>query len=139
MSIGPVQNVAPVTENQSAKANLPAERPQTPAYPHGVAEKVAQPGTGNLPKQEGPGTKNLPAPSQLPQDEVQVQWDSQIKDEVVIKYLNTATGDLILQVPSAEVLSVDRGIYQEFQQQAKVKESVSPAPAIDKGEPSHGH
>jgi len=98
-----------------------------------------QPGTGTQPKQEDPAVKNLPFPAELPRDEVQVQRDAQIRDEVVIKYLDTASGDLILQIPSAEVLSVNRGIYQEFQQQAKAREDAGAADATDKGGKSHGH
>ncbi|MFZ1158399.1 MAG: hypothetical protein WAO10_11495 [Candidatus Sulfotelmatobacter sp.] len=143
MSIGPVQNLGPVTEAPSAKVSPPVERSQTTASQHDPAEEIAQPETGTLPKQKELGVKNLSSPAQLPQDEVQVQRDSQIKDEVIIKYLNTATGDLILQVPSAEVLSVDRGIYQEFQQQAKVRENAGTAPVADRpsteGEEPHGN
>lgn len=139
MSIGPVQNFGPVADAPSAKASPPAERSHTTANQHQAAERAAQPETGNLPKQEQPGTRNVPSPADLPQDEVQVQRDSQIRDEVVIKYLNTATGDLILQVPSEQVLSVDRGIYQEFQQQAKARDNADTATVGTKGELPHGH
>ncbi len=139
MSIGPVQNLGSVSQEPSAKANPPAERSQTSANQQEPAEKTAQPETGTLPKQNETAVKNLPSPAELPQDEVQVQRDSQNRDEVVIKYLDKATGDLILQVPSAEVLSVARGIYQEFGQQAKVQQSADTATVTDKGEKSHGH
>jgi uncharacterized FlaG/YvyC family protein len=135
MSIGPVQNLGP--ESQSAKASPAAERSQTIVNQLEAVGKVAQPGTGSLPKQEAPGTKDVSSPLEVPQDEVQLQRDPQIRDEVVIKYLDKATRDLILQIPSAEVLSVDRGIYQEFQAQAKVRESAGAA--VDKGEEPHGH
>lgn len=147
MSIGPVQNLGPVTEAPSAKANPPAERSQTTASQHPAAEEVAQPETGTRPIQKEAGVKNLSSATELPQEEVQVQRDSEIRDEVVIKYLNTTTGDLILQVPSAEVLSVDRGIYQEFQQQAKVRDDAGAATVADEsskrtsreGEEPHGN
>jgi uncharacterized FlaG/YvyC family protein len=139
MSIGPVQNLGPVSEEPSAKASPPAERSQTSASPQEPARKTAQPEKGTLPKQKEAGVKNPPSPAELPQDEVQVQRDSQNRDEVVIKYLDKTTGDLILQVPSAEVLSVARGIYQEFGQRAKVQESASTATVADKGEEPHGH
>jgi hypothetical protein len=138
MSIGPVQNLGLVKEEQPASGVRPAGKSQTATHEDEAAPTLAQPGTGTQPKQEDPAVKNLPFPSELPRDEVQVQRDAQIRDEVVIKYLDTASGDLILQVPSAEVLSVNRGIYQEFQQQAKVREDAG-AGAADKGEKSHGH
>ena len=140
MSIGPVQNFGPVTEAPPAKASPPADSSHTTANQHLAAERVAQPETGNLPTQEQTGTRNVPSPAELPQDEVQVQRDPQIRDEVVIQYVVTATGSLILQVPSAQVLSVRRGIDQEFQQQAKARESAGTAAALAaKGEEPHGH
>jgi uncharacterized FlaG/YvyC family protein len=139
MSIGPVQNIGSVTEAPSAKANPPAERSQTTANQQEPAGKTSQPETGTLPKQKAAGVKNLPSPAELPQDEVQVQRDSQNRDEVVIKYLDKTTGDLILQVPSAEVLNVARGIDQEFGQQAKVQESAGTATVPHKGDEPHGH
>jgi uncharacterized FlaG/YvyC family protein len=139
MSIGPVQNLGSVSQEPSAKANPPAERSPTSANQQEPAERTAQPETGTLPKQKEAGVKNLPSPAELPQDEVQVQRDSQNRDEVVIKYLDKTTGDLILQVPSAEVLSVARGIYQEFGQHAKVQHSTGTATVADRGEEPHGH
>jgi hypothetical protein len=144
MSIGPVQNIGPINEGQSANGNRQAGRSQTTGGQHQEVARSAQPGTGTLPKQEEPSAKAPRPLTELPQDEVQVQRDSQIRDEVVIKYLVTATGSLILQVPSAEVLSVDRGIEQEFQQQAKARESEGTAAAAAaasaaKGEEPHGH
>jgi hypothetical protein len=139
MSIGPVQSLEPVSQEPSAKANPPAERSQTSANQQEPTGKTAQPETGTLPKPKAAGVKNPPSPAELPQDEVQLQQDSQIRDEVVVKYLDRATGGLILQVPSAEVLSVDRGIYQEFREQDKVHESAGRATVADKGEEPHGH
>jgi hypothetical protein len=136
MSIGPVQNIGPINDGQSANGNRPVGRPQT----IGAHRETAQPGTGTLPKQEEPSAKAPPLLTELPQDEVQVQRDPQIRDEVVIQYVVTATGSLILQVPSAQVLSVHRGIDQEFQQQAKARESAGTAAALAaKGEEPHGH
>ena len=139
MSIGPVQSLGLVKEQPVADAVRPASTSQTTAPQNGTTEKVAQPGVGTQPRQEASTSKSAPALSELPQDEVQVQRDSQIRDEVVIKYLNTATGDLILQVPSAQVLSVDRGIYQEFAQQTATRASASAAAVADKGDERHGH
>lgn len=139
MSIGPVQNVGFVKEEQTASGIRQSGQSQTTATQTGEAEKAAQPVTGYLPKAEQAGTNSLSSAAELPQDEVQVQRDSQIRDEVVIKYLDAVSGNLILQVPSAEVLSVDHGIYQEFQQQAKVRNDTSAAAAEGKGEKSHGH
>jgi hypothetical protein len=139
MSVGPVQSVGFVKEEQTGSGIRPDGQSQTTAPQTGEMEKAAQPATGYLPKAEQAGTKSIPSPAELPQDEVQVQRDSQIRDEVVIKYLDTVSGNLILQVPSAEVLSVDHGIYQEFQQQAKVRDDTSVAAAEGKGEKSYGH
>lgn len=76
------------------------------------------PDAGMPPKQETPAPKSAPEAAEFPEDEVQLQQDSEIKGQVVIRYLDKANGQVVLQVPSEQVLAVDRGIYDEFRKQA---------------------
>jgi hypothetical protein len=62
-----------------------------------------------VPKAEIAGTENAPASSLFPEHEVKVQLDSLGADIVVYQVLDKQSGDLVLQVPSAEQL---RGIHQ---------------------------
>jgi hypothetical protein len=72
----------------------------------------------------------------LPQDVVEVHQDPEIKDQIIIQYLDKAK-NLVLQVPSSQELDVERGIAQDFQQAAKVRATEKTA-AASEGETSHG-
>jgi hypothetical protein len=56
--------------------------------------------------------------------------------EIVIEYVDQATGRIFLQVPSAEVLSVAHGISQDLRQLAKAESSATPGTS---GGEKHGH
>jgi hypothetical protein len=135
MSINPVQSFGTESGAQASAANLRPPRPQpTPASV--TAHAPEQPSSGTFPNQETQNAQKVAAASEVPQDVVQVQHDSQITDEVIIQYTVQATGRLILQVPSAEVLNVARGISQDLRQEAKL-ESKSTASAVEGVK--HGH
>ena len=135
MIINPVQSFGTESGTQVPAANVRVSRPQ--ASPLSVTVSAQeQPGSGTLPNQEVQRAQKVAAESEGPQDVVQVQHDSQIADEVIIKYTVEATGRVILQVPSAEVLGVARGISQDLRQEAKL-ESSSAATAVEGVE--HGH
>ena len=53
--------------------------------------------------------------SQLPEDEVQLQRDSGLQNELIVRYVDK-TGNLILQVPAEQLLHFERAIAAEFQQ-----------------------
>jgi len=54
----------------------------------------------------------------------------------VVRYINKATGSLVLQVPSDQVLSVARGIYEELQRETQARETANVNG--DRGQ-GHGH
>ncbi len=131
MSINPVQGSE---ANQASFAEARAREEQ--ASP--AAGNPAQPDSGNAPKPEVPTPPIVPASLEMPQDEVQVQRDSEINGEIVIKYLDHA-GEVVLQVPSSQVLALQRAIGQDFQAAAKARENVSPEPGGSEGEKTYGH
>ena len=130
MSIHSVQLVWPSIDNGPAGGNLPARQNSSNVQP----EKSAQPDPGTSPKQEIHLLQNTPAAPEIAKDEVQVQRDSQTNDEVVIRYMNSA-GDVILQVPSSQMLGITRAIHQDFEQAARARAT---APSGEGGD-SHGH
>jgi hypothetical protein len=135
MSINPVQNLGTESGTQSSAANVRVPRPQ--AFPLSVTVSAQeQPGSGTLSDQDVQQAQKVAADSEGPRDVVQVQHDSQITDEVIIQYTVQATGRVILQVPSAEVVSVARGISQDLRHEAKLENS-STASAVEGVE--HGH
>jgi hypothetical protein len=92
------------------------------------------PSSGYGPTQEAPVQKDVSPASQLPEDEVQLQRDSGLQNELIVRYVDK-TGNLILQVPAEQLLNLERAIAAEFQQ--------AKPPATTEGENqkggSHGH
>jgi len=111
--------------------------PSFPSASNEQPEEVMPPVSGSLPKQEDNVAKSVQTAYELPQDVVEVHQDPEIKDQVIIQYLDQAK-NVILQVPSNQELSVERGIAQEFQQAATLRASESTAAARSEGEKNHG-
>jgi hypothetical protein len=131
MSINPVPIIAPANAAEFADAN-PQKRPTADQEVNPVPPI---PGTSS--KQESSSAQPAAASTELPQDEVQVLRDSQTNGEVVIKYLDHA-GNLIVQMPSSQMLGVSRAIEQDFQAREKAQESENArAPESGKGD-NHG-
>jgi hypothetical protein len=74
----------------------------------------------------------------LSQDTVELHQDPEIKGQVIVEYLDHSK-NLVLQVPSNQELSVERGIAQEVQQATTLRASERAAAAAGEGEDNHGH
>ena len=136
MSIAPVQGFPPATNEQADNAIArPIQNSQRPA-PR-VVEEPAQPVSVTLPKQEKSTAKNAPSTYEPPEDVVEVHQDPDIKDQVIVQYLDKAK-NVVLQVPSNEELGVERGIAQDVQQAAKLRVSEDTAAALSEAEKNHG-
>lgn len=126
MSISPVQdvNANPVTverPNERVRWSSP-----TPAPPEQKAVELhLGPGAGDSRTPQSTATLRVDSGA----EEVEVQRDPLGSGQIVVRYLDKATGDLILQVPSNQVLSVARGINQEFQREAKDAQATIAASA----------
>jgi uncharacterized FlaG/YvyC family protein len=133
MSINPVSGSGPATDPQFAdEHSRPAQsRASAPAQ-----ATPARPDPGAAPKQEVRAPQNISEALEMPQDEVEVQRDT-ATTEIVIKYMDRS-GNVILQVPSSEVLGVARAIDQDFQQEAKARASAD-TEAENEGGKVHGH
>ena len=97
------------------------------------AERRARAGTparsNSIPPESGPPPirqTKIPANQkksvELPQDEVQVQRDSQ--NQIVIKYLD-GSGKVIFQVPSSQIVALQQAIEQALEDQAQRRSSAS--------------
>jgi uncharacterized FlaG/YvyC family protein len=134
MSINPVPPVGSVGDAQSAEQRTVSLKELASTQ---LGSETAHPDPGTPPKQEAHIPLNVSDFEELPQDEVEVQRDSETT-EVVIKYLNRS-GSVILQVPSSEVLGVAHAIDQDFQKAAEVRERSSATQADGGGGKVHGH
>ncbi len=136
MSIAPVASFPPVGSESSANLSVGSGRSKgLPAS--GATDQPAGPVSGSLPEQEISAVKNIPSTYELPQDVVEVHQDPEIKDQIIIQYLDQAK-DVVLQVPSNQELSVERGIAQEFQQATKLRASDRTAAPVREGERTNG-
>jgi hypothetical protein len=136
MSINPVHGPGADSGTQSADANPRLQRPQAAPAPFDARSWEPLPNSERLQKQASQPAESTAGENELPQDVVEVQRDSEITNQVVIKYVDQATGGVILQVPSAEVLNVAHGIVQDLRQAAKPERSSNPG-AVEGVE--HGH
>jgi hypothetical protein len=125
MSVNPVPNSTAGIERQTPERKL-----QAVPIPRSAV-------SGSSPKAEIAKAQNIPAPSLFPEHEVQVQLDTLGADVVVYRVLDKQSGDLVLQVPSAEEL---RGIHQSQEllqriaARGKFSPSDTPSAPVVKGE-----
>jgi hypothetical protein len=97
MSVDPMQATSAGGERQTPeKTEHPAPPPLSSA-------------PGNAPKEEIATAQSGAASPLIPEHEFKVQLDSATDDIMVYRVLDTKSGALVFQVPSAEVLS---GIHQ---------------------------
>lgn len=133
MSINPVQSGGPSVPDL---ADL-----HTGPIPGGVAA-----GKREVPAPDsGPSQKQTPAPPSVPdssistpEDEVQVQRQNGFNGEIVIRYLD-GHGDVILQVPSSQVLDLERSIEQDLGADAGPGNGAESASLRRKGEKAGGN
>ena len=114
MSMNPATQIGTVADATSAAESVrPARFPRSQNEP-GRPRPVSDPD----PKQEIANRKQVSQAAELPQDEVQVQRDTESNGQIVIRYLDRS-GRLILQVPSSQVLGLARAIEQALEEQTK--------------------
>jgi|SRR5271154_4551794 len=135
MSIAPVTSFPSAPSEHSEDAGVRSGT-QARLAPE-LANEAVQSASGTLPKQQASAAKKISSTYDLPQDVVEVHQDPQIKDQIIVQYLDRSK-NVILQVPSSGELSVQHGIAAESQQAAKLRGSET-AEAESAGERTHGN
>jgi hypothetical protein len=133
MSINPVQNSGPAAEASLASHDSRAAQSPTPAS----ARKV-QPDSGNRPDPEPVESRSVPSLSEIPEDEVEVQRDSQNDGEIVVRYVDRA-GNLILQVPTEQVLNMTHAIKEDLEREQEARAKPETGPKTNLGGKFDGH
>ena len=110
------------------QASLAGIERQTPEKKVHVASPPSSAASGNIPKTEIATTQSAFVPLIIPEHEVKVQLDTAEDGIVIYQVLDKQSGNLVLQVPSAEQL---RGIHQtlELLQQIASRGNVSTSDA----------
>ena len=116
MSIGPAQGFAAAAGSPADEATRHNPH-RTNRFSSGARVPNDDPNRDTVPKAESHDPQRAPSTPLEPEDEVEVQWDTQLKNELIFKYID-GTGKVVLQVPSSEALSVKRGIQKEFDRRA---------------------
>ena len=119
MSINPVPGTVPFEATAAAgtttcAASSAAQAPE----PHS-----SSPDLGPKPKSETQQDQKPSVASEVPEDEVRVQRDNSMNGEIVIRYVD-AGGNLVLQIPSSQVLGLARAIEQALEKQTKTHTNV---------------
>ena len=115
MSINPVPGSGPSEQGAFVRT---ADRAASSAAPQSQMAS-APPDSGIKPKSETHSSHDLSAASGISQDEVSVQRDSGLNGQIVIRYLDTQ-GNLILQIPSSQVLGLAKAIEQALQDESNL-------------------
>ncbi len=110
-------SIYPVSETGSP-ADAPAVARRAPSSEFPARANSAPPGSGTLSVQEIPSRTPTPPAAETAQDEVQVQRDSESNGQIVIRYVDKS-GNLILQIPSSQVLGLARALERTLSQQTK--------------------
>ena len=137
MSIGPLPALP--AEISSKLANAEAGAPSFPPRSGtGSSPAPGEEGTGTVPNQEDADSRESLKVDASPQDVVEVHQDSEVKDQLIVEYLDQAR-NVILQVPSDEELNVERGIAEELQQAAKQRINQAAVPSAREGDQNYGN
>ena len=129
MSINPVQKPDPTSDAGATDGRV---RPASTFHTAGSTRPVA-PDPGNGPNREIHNQLSTSEASDLSKDEVQVQHDGG-DGQIVIRYLD-GSGNLILQIPSSQVLRLARAVDEALRQDQE--RQVSQTEGEIGG--SHGH
>ncbi len=111
MSIDPVTSIRPATAVAS-RATLPRDGAGLPSV-----RQISRSNSETTPVRENHSGKLTSEPPEMPRDEVQVQRTNDGSGDIVIRYMDPH-GNLILQIPSSQVLALARAIERTFEQEA---------------------
>jgi hypothetical protein len=122
MSISPVESYGSIGD--ASIANTPSTSRHT--QPQAQTENTTQtypPNAGKNSKEEPQSSATSSIASPLPEDEVELQRDSELENELIVRYVDKA-GNVVLQVPGQQMLSVQRAIMEEFQHTSPGQEAA---------------
>ena len=133
MSINPVPAVGNATNTSLTTGGVRSSHVRT-SEPQGASP---QPNSGPEPRQEIRHRPQTSETFETAKDEVQVQRDNESNGQIVIRYLDHA-GQVILQIPSSQILGLARAIERALEEQATRRDSVSQERELDERRTTHG-
>ena len=119
MSIGPVQYLDTMDQNATG---TPPPRWLPQDHPTELAP-LAQPGSGNVPRPEAQTTKSSSTAPRSQEDEVELLRDSGPENELIFRYVDKS-GKVVFQVPSEQLLDVERAFAEEIRRAEAHRASI---------------
>jgi uncharacterized FlaG/YvyC family protein len=141
MRIQPVSISDPLADVRATNARALLRKPSsastasTGKMPAPAVEKTQteQMQTAPVPAQSAP----LP---QFPEDEVKVQFDKTANDNILIyQFLDKQSGDVVMQLPSTQVLSIVHEIQAELQKSFAEQSAGEADETVKQRGPGHGN
>ena len=132
MSIDPVAAIRPAPDSAAA-GTVVRDRGASPD-----PRPVSRPDSGTRLIQESHSAKLSAPPPEMLQDEVQVQRTNDGRGDIVIRYVDPH-GNLILQIPSSQLLGLARAIDHALEEQASQKSNASGDSQPNAGGESDGY
>ncbi len=129
MSVYPAAEIASCPQQLTA-ADVASDRQLTPAVP--CVDSIS----GTNPKPEIANAQSETHSLETSRDVVQVQQDGG-DGKIVIRYLD-GSGNVILQIPSSQLLGLSRAIGEALDEQAKIRSSAHSSGTVE-GSNVHGH
>ena len=132
MSIDPVAAIRPAPD-PAAAGTVGRDRGASPD-----PGPVRRPDSGTRLIQESHSAKLSATRPEMLQDEVQVQRTNDGRGDIVIRYVDPH-GNLILQIPSSQLLGLARAIDHALEEQASQKSNASGDSQSNRGGESDGY
>lgn len=102
------------------------------------SQPTSEPDSGKNSRVENPGLEPSMDSPPMQQDEVQVQRVNGASGDIVIRYLD-ASGNLILQIPSSQLLGLAKAVDQALAEQANRRAGGSEQAQPGQGDAFDGH
>jgi hypothetical protein len=130
-----VTNARATNARALLRQSLPVRAASTGKIPSPMVEKTQteQMQTAQVPRQSAP----LP---QFPEDEVKVQFDKTMNDNILIyQFLDKQSGDVFMQLPSTQVLSIVHEIQAELEKNLTEQSAGETGGTVKQRGPGHGN
>lgn len=139
MRIDPAQIAGETSARDLSSGNVRPAADPPPADPASPANKqTASPASLRAQQAEQRQAAKPRSAEPFPEDEVRVQWDKELKNEVIYQVLDKQWGNVVLQMPSEQVLGVAHEIQASLHAEVS-KEESAPAASSAEGKKNEQH
>jgi uncharacterized FlaG/YvyC family protein len=141
MRIEPVSISDPLADARATNARALSRQPSSvPAASTGKTPSPTVEKTQTEQIQSAPVPPQTAPLPQFPEDEVKVQFDKTMNDNILIyQFLDKQSGNVVMQLPSTQVLSIVHEIQAELQKNFAEQGAGEADGNVKQGGPDHGN